>query len=165
VPEDQANLEVGAVRQIPVPPSAQVLSDLPRVDYADAFVVDPAPTDRLTAEQWARTVLEQAPLGVRHMLRAGWLALGLKLDAAPADRSMLGWEIRRSTPELVLLGADSRLGLAGELLFRREPRSFLFCTFVHQENQLGHATWIGVEAAHIGVVRRMLNQAIERCSR
>jgi hypothetical protein len=165
VAEDAAHLDGGAVRQIPVPSSAQALSELPRVDYADAFVVDPAPTDRLTAEQWARTALEQAPAGVRQMLRAGWLALGLKLDAAPAERSVLGWEIRRSTPELVLLGADSRLGLAGELLFRREPRSFLFCTFVHQENQLGRVTWTGVEATHVGIVRRVLKQGIERCSR
>src|SRR5262249_54517852 len=158
--------DVGAVRQIPVPPAARELSGLPRVDYADAFVVDPVPADRLTPEQWARAVLERAPARVRHRLRAGWLALGLKLDAAPPCRSVLAWEIRRGTPVVVLLGADSRLGLAGELLFKREPpRSFLFCTFVHQENQVGRVAWVGVEATHVVAVRRILRQAVEHCSR
>lgn len=140
------------------------MSTLAKVDYADAFLVDVGPTSGRTAEQWARLVAEDAPGVVRCILRSGWSAIGLKLDRAPSDRCILGWEIRRARPEFVLLGADSGIPTQGgaELLFKRHRRALLFCTLVQLDNRLARAAWAVIEPVHVPVVRRILEQASRR---
>jgi hypothetical protein len=150
------------VRQIAVAPEVLALSTLSRVDYADAFVVDVCAAQERTAEQWARAVLEDAPASVRRTLRSGWDAIGLKLGAAGVEGFVLGWEIRRSTPDHVLLSAGSRIGMPGELLVKRQPDTLLFSTFVQHDHRLARTVWAGVEPAHVPIVRRVLEQAALR---
>lgn len=109
-----------------------------------------------------RAVLDAAPISVRRTLQSGWSAIGLKLGVAPPDRSVLGWEILRCKPEFVLLGAESRIGMAGQLLFERQQHSLLFATFVQQDNQIARAVWARVEPVHVPIVRRVLEQASRR---
>jgi hypothetical protein len=152
----------GTVRQIALPPAARALSTFSRIDYHDAFFVDAGPAGDRTAEQWARAVLEDAPAGVRRKLVRGWRALGLKIGSPRSGRHVLGWEVRRSTPDFVLLGAGSRIGMPGELVFMREPRGLLFVTFVRQENRIARAVWARTTPAHQRVVRSLLAQAARR---
>jgi hypothetical protein len=147
------------VRQVTVPRAARALSTLPRIDYGDAFVAGTGRAQERTAEQWARTVLEGAPSAVRHALRSGWLSLGLKLGGTDSDAHILGWGIRESTADHVLLGADSRVGMPAELLVMRRKRSLLFCTFVHLGNPAARAVWAGIEPVHVPIVRRVLERA------
>jgi hypothetical protein len=91
------------------------------------------------------------------------VGIGLKLGGAPSDRSMLGREIRRITPELVLLGSDSRTGMSGELVCQRQQHALLFATLDQDDNPLARAVWAGVEPAHIAVVRHVLEPASRRC--
>jgi hypothetical protein len=107
------------VRQVDLPPSARELSTLPRIDYSDAFLFDAASTRDVSAEDLMREVLEGAPVAVRAQLLSGWSAIGLKVHIG-SERSVLGWEIRRAAPDHVLLGADSRIGMPGELLLKKE---------------------------------------------
>jgi hypothetical protein len=151
--------------QVAVPAGVRALSTLLHIDYEDAFLVDVATAQERTPEQWAREVLENAPTSVRRTLQSGWTAIGLKLGGAAADRSVLGWGIRRSTPEYVLLGAESRIGMAGELLFKRQRRTLLIATFVQQDNDVARAVWAGVEPVHVPFVRNLLEQTSLRCSR
>jgi hypothetical protein len=148
-----------AVRQVTVPPAARALSTLSRVDYEDAFLVETGSAADRTAEGWARAVLEDAPLAVRSRLLSGWSALGLKLGRGPSDRYVLGWEVRRRTPDVVLLGAGSRIGMPGELLFERERQTLLFATFVHHGNPIARALWAGAEPVHVPTVRHLLEHA------
>ena len=150
------------VQQIEVPRRARALSTLDHVDYADTFRFGVDGHDRRTPEEWARTALELAPAGVRRTLRSGWTAIGLKLDGAPPDRSVLGWEIRQSTPAYVLLGAPSRIGMPGELLFKREPSELLFATLVQFDNSAARHVWAGVQPVHVPVVRSVLERASRR---
>ncbi|MGZ4250777.1 MAG: hypothetical protein ACXVUE_21050, partial [Solirubrobacteraceae bacterium] len=98
---------------------------------------------------------------LRARLVTGWLALGLKLSRHP--RSILGWTVRIGTPDYVLLGAGSRVGLPAELLFRREARAVRFCTFITHENALTRAMWTATEPVHGRVVLSLLRGACERC--
>jgi hypothetical protein len=75
---------------------------------------------------------------------------------------VLGWEVRRSTPEFALLGAGSRIGMPAELLFKRQPDTLLFATFVRQETPIARAVWARVEPVHRPIVRRILEQAARR---
>jgi hypothetical protein len=131
------------VRQVTVPAAARRLATLERIDYADAFVGQIRDARKRTAEQWARVVLEEAPVATRNALRSGWLALGLRHGVARSDRSVLGWELRRSTPDSALLSAGSRVGLPGEVLFERRQRTLLLATFLQYENPFARALWAG----------------------
>jgi hypothetical protein len=147
------------VRQVALPPAARALTTLPRVDYSDAFLVESGSTQKWSAERWARAVLEDAPVAIRTKLLLGWSAIGLK----PATRgSVLGWEIRVSRPDFVLLGRDSLIGMPGELLFKCEPEALLFATFVHHANHVARAVWAAVEPAHVRIVQHVLEQGSRR---
>jgi hypothetical protein len=149
------------VRQVDVPSSVRALSTLPRIDYADAFLVELGPLQHM-AEECARETLEGAPLAIRAQLLSGWKSIGLKIGTGSSERSVLGWSVRQCTPELILLGADSRIGMPGELLFLREGDTLLFATFVCQRNPLARAVWAMTEPAHVRMVRQLLDRAGRR---
>ena len=150
------------VNQIKVPAAARALSTLPSADYEDAFVVRLGSTSERTALQWARAILEGAPVATRGRLVTGWSAIGLKLGALRSDRFVLGWNVRQSTDDFVLLGADSRIGMPGELLFVRRLRTVLFSTFVQHKNPVARAVWAKVEPVHGPTVRSILEDAHRR---
>lgn len=142
--------------QIAVPPAARALSTLPRVDYEDAFLVETEAAQERTGEQWARAMLEDAPADTRRALRRGWSLLGLRLGSTDDERLVLGWEVRRSAPDFALLGTDGRLGLLGEVLFKREPHALLFATFVQLQNPATRAVWAAIAPGHRQVVGKLL---------
>lgn len=154
-----------AVHQIAVPDKARAVCTLATIDYADAFWVDVGAIKDRTAEQWARAVLDNSPLSIQGPLVAGWSAIGLKLGCCRPGEHVLGWEITLNTPDVVLLGAGSRIGLPGQLLFKRSSDRLLFCTFVQQNNAGARAMWKWVEPIHVLTVRRILEQAMLRCHR
>jgi hypothetical protein len=135
---------------------------LPDVDYADAFRVEAGTAGRWSPEQCARAVLDGAPLAVKATLQLGWVSIGLMPAITASSRSILGREIRESTPEFVLLGRSSLIGMPGELLFTRDHDALLFCTFVQHDNRVARAVWNSIEAAHVRIVRDLLEQAVGR---
>ncbi len=158
-PSDRHVEAAGRVRQVAPPPGVRELSTLDHVDYEDAFLVDTGPGQDRTAEQWARAILEGAPVSMRNGLTRGWSALGLRLSSAHSGRLVLGWEVRRSALDVVLLGASGRLGLSGELLFERRPHSLFYATLVQLENPAARGLWAGIAPRHRRVVRELLEQA------
>ncbi len=148
------------VRQIDPPQDIRDLSTLPRVDYADAFVVESAAAPGWTAEGWARAVLEEAPIEMRAKLTSGWMALGLK--SATSDRSILGWAILHRSADTLLLGRESRIGMSGELLFTRRAEGLLFATFIHHHTAATRPMWKAVEPTHVRTVRALLQRPAGR---
>jgi hypothetical protein len=150
------------VSQVLLPPDARRLSTLSRVDYEDAFIVDAA--GQRTAEQWARAVFNDAPVAVRARLVSGWTGLGLNLARPSSAPRVLGWTVRHNSPEVMLLAADSILGLQAELLFRTEPRGVLFATLIQQNNAAARALWARIIPTHQKVVRSLLEHAALRAA-
>ncbi|MBY0288850.1 MAG: hypothetical protein K2X52_17145 [Mycobacteriaceae bacterium] len=138
------------------PPGTRSASTLGRVDYDDAFVVDVCEPSARSAEQWMRMILEGASTAVRLQLMSGWSALGLRVGLSSADRSVLGWQIRRADSDFVLLGVESRIGMPGELFLRRETDRLLFATFVRHDNALVRALWARVVPTHVRMVQELL---------
>jgi hypothetical protein len=150
------------VRQLAVTAEARALCSLSHIDYEDAFLVEVTAAQQWTAVDWVKAMLEDAPLGVRTKLILGWLALGLK-PAMPISReTVLGWHVRTSTPDSVLLGRMSVMGMPGELLFKRERAGLLFATFVRQDNRIARAVWAATEPQHVTIVRDLLEHAARR---
>jgi hypothetical protein len=150
------------VRAIAPPRSLRALSTLPRVDYMDACLAEAPALQERTAEQWARAMLEDAPPDTRRALRWVWKGLGLKLGSTSDERRVLGWEVRRSSPDVALLGANSLLGLRGEVLLKRRSESLLCATFIQFQNPLARAVWSRVAPGHRQTVRNLLEEAVAR---
>lgn len=150
------------VRHIPVPPDAHALSTFARIDYENALLADLGAAQEHTAEQWARAVLEGAPPEMRQALTQGWTALGLQLGPAQSEGFVLGWPVRHSTPDHVLLSLTSTRGLRGELLFQRRPHTLLLASFIHLEDDDARALWASVESRHPQAMHQLLEQAITR---
>ena len=149
------------VRQVDVPASVPALTKLDRIDYADTFLVEIGPGPR-TAEQCAREILEGAPVAIRTKLLSGWSSLGLRIGNVASKGTVLGWRVRQSSPDFVLLGAGSRIGMPGELMFRKDGDTLLFATVVQHGNVLARAVWAMAELAHVRMVRHILDQASRR---
>lgn len=147
------------VREIAPSAPARRHSTLAHVDYVDAFVVDAPRAPERTAEEWVRAFFSAIPLGTRATLVSTWSALGLKLGSPRSQGLVLGWEVRRSDPDVALLGAESRIGMPAELLFERRRRSLLFATFVEHDNALARALWATIATGHRRVVRSLLERA------
>lgn len=155
-----ASLSSGRVRQVEVPPAVRARTTLDRVDYADAFVLETGSAQDRTAGEWARQVMESAPLPFQHTFLLVFSALGLQFGPPRADGFIVGWEVRRNTPELALLGASGpRIGLSAELFFERQERSLLWATFVQQNKRIARAVWWGLAPIHRQVVSGLLEGA------
>ena len=89
---DARPLTPDAVREVAMPPAARRLSTLPHIDYEEAFLVEIGPGHDRTGEQWARAILEDAPIILRSALLCGWLALGLHISSTQSQRFVLGRE-------------------------------------------------------------------------
>ena len=151
----------GRVRQVDVPASVRERSTLTRIDYADTFLVDIGAA-QVTAEQCAREVLEGAPLAIRTQLLSGWSSIGLKISKDSPPHTVLGWPVRQNTPDFILLGADSRIGMPGQLMFSKDGDTLLFASLVRHGNLLARAVWAMIEPAHVRMVRHILDQAGRR---
>lgn len=146
------------VQQIPPADALLSVSTLGRIDYADAFEVAVGqPLDR-SAEEWMRTILEGAPVHLRIRLLSAWSAIGLKLRTPASNQTILGWPIRATDADSVLLGAHSRIGMPGELLLRRRDGWLLFATFVRQDNPIARKLWSTIEDSHVQTVRSLLER-------
>ncbi|MEU8686632.1 hypothetical protein [Streptomyces sp. NPDC048611] len=147
------------MRHVPVPSHARQLSTLARIDYENAVLADLGPVQDRTAEQWARTIMEDAPSDMQRTLTQGWTALGLQLGPARSEGFVLGWRVQHSTPDLVLLSAAPTLGLSGELLLQRRPHSLLLSCFIRLDDDRARGLWDRTESRHPKAMHQMLERA------
>lgn len=158
MPADTRNND-GAVREIPLPDDARQRSTLDRLDYTDGFVVDITGCRHLTAEQWARAVLEGAPPSFRRTAPWAWRALGLERGPLSSDHSILSWPIKQRSEDVILLSAQGRLGMSGELLLEVHGDHLRFGTMLELRTWFARAEWARIEAPHRRIVAGLLGQA------
>jgi hypothetical protein len=148
------------VTQVTGSRSLATFSELQRVDHEDTWRVRMDGWPDRGAERCARIVLDEAPLATRVGLRTGWANIGLKLDSGA--NTILGWTIRRNTPEVVVLGLPSRVGMPGELIFRRDGPDLLFATLVQHRSRAASMLWRAILSVHVPIVRELLTVACSR---
>ena len=150
------------VREIELPPKARALTALSRVDYTDCFILETERVRDRTGEEWARALLEEPPAATRDMLRRGWRALGVRLGSTTDDRLVLGWQVRRRSPEFALLAVRSVFGMEAEVLVKREHEGVLAASLMKFNNPLIRVFWAGFSFQHRRVLRHLLIQAGRR---
>jgi hypothetical protein len=144
--------------EIPVRDDIRALARFPATDYADTFEAE-ASTGPRTAEQWAREILEGAPVGMRTFLIRTCPVLGVRLGPLYSAGYVLGWRIVKNTPEFVVLQARSGVGVTVRLVIQAGASSVQFGTFVRCEGLLARAAWFGIAPIHRLVVSRLLGEA------
>jgi hypothetical protein len=151
------------VFEVPLPRWVGAATALDRIDYHDCFMVDNVPPiQHMTAEQWAREVLEHAPFPLRRKLPRGWRALGLRHGSTRSSTCVLGWPIRINTADRVVVGARSRVGMPAELVFARHGQGWILATLVQHDNPIVSTLWAVMAERHRRVVRQLLRSAAER---
>jgi hypothetical protein len=134
-------------------------------DYADAFEVSRSPTDRRSAEQWARDGFGRLPLPTRRGLLFvhRWI-LGFRLGAWASPDHVLGWRIVTSEPELLHLQARSRL-LSGDMVWRLHHDRLVMTTFLHYEmRRTAPVVWAVIGNLHRGGAPDLFELAAENRS-
>jgi len=147
-------------RQVPVDEAVPV--GFSGYDYADAYEIEIAADDTRSAEQFAREALEQSPAALRRfILLAHRHVLRLQLAPPAAPGHVLGWRIVESTPDLVVLEADSPLTRAALVGRRIEPTRVRLTSFLAYQRPVTRAIWAAVGPAH----RRIAPYLLERSAR
>jgi hypothetical protein len=128
------------------PPSPGALPD-----YADAFEVTRSPTDRRSAEQWARDGFERLPLAARRstLFLHRWV-LGFPLGPWSSPEHVFGWRIVTSEPELLHLEARSTL-LTGHMVWRLHHERLVMTTFLqYKKRRTASVVWAILGNIHRG---------------
>jgi hypothetical protein len=150
------------ITQVPLPAAVRSESGLTRIDYSDAHLVTGPGVGDGTAEEWVRDMLAGAPLPLRRGLPPGWFLLGLHHGPASSPQHVLGWPIRESTADRVVLAAASRLGMPAELVLQRADDGWVFATLVRHDNAAMARLWAAIAGLHRRVVRQLLRSATRR---
>jgi hypothetical protein len=128
---------------------------LGRVDYADGFTIEVDDRDDLSAEQWARVVLEGTPAG-RSAPRL-WRLLGLELGPRTPDH-VQGWRITGGGDGWVRLETRSWYLTANCVVQATEGRLSLALLLRH-DRWIAPLVMAPVEVLHRRAVPGMLRQA------
>jgi hypothetical protein len=122
-----------------------------RPDYADAFEVPRSPTDRRSAEQWARDGFERLPVSIRRsgLLIHRWI-LGFRLGPWSSPEHVFGWRIVTSEHELLHLQARSTL-LNGQMVWRLQDERLVMTTFIqYEQRRTAMVVWAVIGNIHRG---------------
>lgn len=145
------------VETVPVPARVVEIAGLDRIDYDEAFTFETG-ADRLP-EEWARVILQGAPLRKRLQMIGAWTALGIRLALPGTAGHVLGWRIRRSDPEAVVLGVHAAVGLTARIVIRVEPQRVTHSMVVRYDRALGRSVWARMAPGHHRFVRALLKRA------
>ncbi|GAA0492120.1 hypothetical protein Ade02nite_21690 [Paractinoplanes deccanensis] len=104
-------------------PEAVALAGLAPVHYREGFALD---TDaRLSAEEWARLILEGAPRLARAKMLLAWTLLGVDLAPLRSPNQVLGWRIQHNTPDTIVLSTRATAGVTARLILHIAPATNL----------------------------------------
>jgi hypothetical protein len=135
-------------------------SVVPSPDYADAFEVTRSPSDRRSAERWARDGFERLPVAARRsgLLAHRWI-LGFRLGPWTSPDHVFGWQIATSEPELLHLEARSTL-LSAHMVWRLHDTRLVMSTFLRYEtHRTASVVWAALGNVHRGAAPHLLELA------
>ena len=89
-------------------------------------------------------------------------ALGVRLGPVPSDDHVLGRPVRQRTPDHVLLGTGSSIGLLPEVVVQCTDGALLFAYFNQRDTDEARSRWSSVEHTHVPAMLRLLQQAADR---
>jgi hypothetical protein len=141
-----------------VPEAVRALTTLTKPDYIDLFTVTtPVATDK-SAEEWARAVLEQAPLSRRNARRL-WRVMGLRLGPPRSPDHVQGWMIAARGDNWLRVETASWYLTAQAICLVEETQVSLSLS-LRYDRRVGALAWALVSGPHQRAVPVMLRQAV-----
>lgn len=129
-------------------------------DYVDLFTAE-APGGA-SAEEWARAILERAPVSRRNARRL-WRLMGLRLGPRHSPDHVQGWKIAARGDSWIRLETGSWY-LAAEAVCRVEDGRVslsLSLRYDRRHRRVAALVWSFVEGPHRRAVPVMLHQAVK----
>jgi hypothetical protein len=144
-----------------VPESVRTLITLDGPDYVDLFTAEAptATTEGASAEEWARAILERAPVSRRNARRF-WRLMGLRLGPPGSPEHVQGWKIAARGGNWVRLETGSWYLTAQAVCLVESGRVSLSLS-VRRDRQVAALVWAFVEGPHRRAVPVMLHQAVK----
>ena len=116
-------------RQVPV--ADEPLIGDARYDYADAFEIEVRTQDTRSAEELVRLTIDEAPPAVTWtILTAHRYLLRFELGPGSSPQHIMGWNIARSEPDVVVLETAGPVARAVIVARKPEPNRMRVSTFV-----------------------------------
>ncbi len=143
-----------------VPPAILALTTFVAPDYADFFSMDTPRARRFTAEQWARAVLERAPLS-RRGARTLWRTMGLRLGPADDAGYVQGWRIAVRDGSHIRLETSAWYLCANAVCVVEGDTVGLSLSLQFVCRPVASLVWTPIEGPHQRAVPVMLSQADE----
>ena len=147
----------GVVGVREVAESVRTLVALPRVDYADRFVL--ATDVDATPEQWARAMFGDVPSVAEWWIWRG--VLGLRLSRGRSPVTVGGWRVGARSEDWIRLEAASR-SLRAEMLVQTAAGQVSWTTSLHHDRRVARVVWPPLSAVHRRLVPRVLRDAERR---
>jgi hypothetical protein len=145
-------------RRVAIPD--QVLTLLDRVDYGDAFAVEPGPhvLAHYTPGELAELALGRAPGWVRVLVRVAHGRV-LRLRLAPSDPPVPvpGWQLVSSDPEAVVYGVAGGL-ITPRIVVLKEPHRLVVVTLMRLDHRAAAPIVAAVKPVHRAVARYLLDR-------
>ena len=141
-----------------VPDAIRSLTTLADPDYVDLFTVTtPTATDH-SAEEWARAVLERAPLSRRNA-RVLWRLMGLRLGPRHSPDHVQGWKIAARGDNWLRVETASWYVTAQAVCSVEEGQVSLSLS-LRYDSPVATIVWALVSGPHQRGVPVMLRQAV-----
>lgn len=148
-----AGAVAGSVGPENVSPNLLAISSLPRVDYADHFVLTLDQTPPADPELWARTMLGDTPDLIERLLWSG--VLGLHLHAGKSPATIAGWRITERGDDWISMSAASR-NISAALIIRVTAATLELATLVQCDRARARAIWAPTAFVHRRLVPFLL---------
>jgi hypothetical protein len=146
------------VGQDQIPDRILSLLTLADLDYVDLFTVATPNAMANSAEEWARAVLERAPVARRNA-RMFWRLIGLRLGPPHATDHVQGWEIAARGDNWIRLQTASWYMAAQAICLVEEGRVSVSLS-LHYSSIFAKLVWAIIENQHQRGLCVMLRQAV-----
>jgi hypothetical protein len=141
-----------------VPAAVRALTTFTTPAYVDLFTVTTPMAGNRSAEEWARAVLERAPLASRNARRL-WRLMGLRLGPQRSPDHVQGWRIAARGDNWLRLETASWY-LSAQAVCMVEHDQVSISLSVRYDRLVAPLVWAAVSGPHQRAVPVMLRQAV-----
>jgi hypothetical protein len=142
-----------------IPEVIRSLTTLGSPDYVDLFTATTTEVIDRSPEQWARAVLEQAPLA-RHNARVLWRLMGLRLGPRHSPDHVQGWTITARGDNWIRVETGSWY-MAAQAVCLVEEGQVSISLSLRYDHAVAALIWALVSGPHQRAVPVMLSQAVK----
>ena len=140
-----------------IPEVIRSLTTIANPDYADLCTATTGAASKRSPEKWARTVLEETPLGRRARLL--WQRLGLRLGPPGLADHVQGWKIADRGDNWIRVETASWY-MTAHAVFHVDDGQVSIALFLCYDKPIAADIWSSVSVMHRRAVPDLLRQAL-----